>query len=111
MKMGNGVTHITPADGNVFADLGFEADEAIALQKRSQEIIDEKMAIKISLMETLADWIKREKLKQAEAAVILGVTRPRVSDVVKKKTQKFTIDALTDMTMRTGRTVTFSVSA
>lgn len=109
MKSENGVTHITPADGNVFADLGFDADEAIALQNRSQEIIDEKMAIKVTLMESLADWIKRENLKQAEAAVILGVSRPRVSDVVKKKTQKFTIDALTDMAMRTGRQVSFSI--
>jgi len=55
MKVETGVTHITPADGNVFADLGFEADEAIALQKRSQEIIDEKLAIKVSLMEALSE--------------------------------------------------------
>tara|TARA_R110002020_G_scaffold133253_2_gene297362 strand:+ start:171 stop:506 length:336 start_codon:yes stop_codon:yes gene_type:complete len=111
MKVETGVTHITPADGNVFADLGFEADEAIALQKRSQEIIDEKLAIKVSLMEALSEWIRKEKLKQAEAAVILGVSRPRVSDVVKKKTQKFTIDALTDMAMRTGQKVNFSIGA
>lgn len=111
MKVENGVTHITPADGNVFADLGFVADEAIALQKRSQEIIDEKLAIKVSFMEALSEWIRKEKLKQAEAAVILGVSRPRVSDVVKKKTQKFTIDALTDMAMRTGQKVNFSIGA
>lgn len=46
MKSENGVTHITPSDGNVFEDLGFDADEAIALQHRSQKIINEKMAIK-----------------------------------------------------------------
>lgn len=111
MMMENGVTHITPADGNVFADLGFEADEAIALQKRSQEIIDEKLAIKVLIMEALSEWIRKEKLKQAEAAIILGVSRPRVSDVVKKKTQKFTIDALTDMAMRSGQKVNFSIGA
>ena len=111
MKSETIVSHITPADGNVFADLGFAADEAAELQKRSQQIIDEKTAIKVSLMESLTDWIETEKLKQADAALILGVSRPRVSDVVKKKTQKFTIDALADMAMRTGRKVSLTVGA
>ena len=105
MKFENSVTRITAADGNVFADLGFDAREAVDLQTWSQAIIDEKLAIKVTLMEALYAWIKREKLKQSEAAVILGVSRPRVSDVVKKKSQKFTIDALADMTMRTGQKV------
>ncbi|AUJ63897.1 XRE family transcriptional regulator [Aestuarium zhoushanense] len=110
MTAENGVSHITPADGNIFADLGFDAEEAVVLQKKSQEIIDKKTAIKLSLMECLAEWIQSEQLKQADAAVILGITRPRVSDVVKKKTQKFTIDALTDMTMRAGRQVNLSIA-
>lgn len=111
MNSEHGVRHITPADGNVFADLGFDAEEARALRQRSQDIIAEKLAIKISLMETLADWIKRENLKQTEAAVILGVSRPRVSDMVQKKTQNFTIDALTDMAMRTGHKVRVSIGS
>ena len=41
---------------------------------------------------------------------ILGVTRPRVSDVMNKKTVKFTIDALVDMLARTGKHVQLSVS-
>jgi len=36
---------------------------------------------------------------------ILHVTRPRVSDVVNKKTSKFTIDALVDMLARIGKPV------
>lgn len=38
--------HITPAGGNVFADLGFEPNEAAALKAESQRIISEKLAIK-----------------------------------------------------------------
>ncbi len=105
-----GSRHITPADGNVFADLGFEPEEAAALLAESDRLISEKMAIKASLMTELAGWIELKKLKQSEAAEILGVTRPRVSDVVNKKAVKFTIDALVDMLARTGRHVQFSVN-
>ncbi len=101
--------HITPAGGNVFADLGFEPEEAAALKAESQRIISEKLAIKHSLMTELADWIEAKQLKQAEAAEILGVTRPRVSDVINKKAIKFTIDALVDMLARTGKRVQLSV--
>lgn len=101
--------HITPADGNVFADLGFEREEAAVLKAESQRIISEKLAIKDSLMAELAGWIESNELKQAEAAKILGVTRPRVSDVINKKTVKFTIDALVDMLARTGKRVRLSV--
>lgn len=111
MKSEDGVAHVTPADGNVFADLGFDEREARDLQARSRAIIEEKLAIKISLMEELDAWIRRENLKQAEAALILGVTRPRVSDVMRKKTQKFTIDALADMIMRTGRKLNVSIGS
>jgi len=111
MNSEDGVTHVTPADGNVFADLGFDEPEARDLQARSRAIIEEKLAIKISLMEELHAWKKREKLKQAEAAVILGISRPRVSDVMRKQTQNFTIDALADMIMRTGRKVHVSIGS
>lgn len=101
--------HTTPAGGNVFADLGFEPEEAAALKAESQRIISEKLAIKDSLMTELARWIEANQLKQAEAAEILGVTRPRVSDVINKKAIKFTIDALVDMLARTGKHVQLSV--
>lgn len=49
-------------------------------------------------------------LKQADAAQIPGMTRPRVSDVINRKTPKFTIDALVDMLARTGKRVEFSIA-
>lgn len=101
--------HMTPVGGNVFADLGFAPEEAAALKAESQRIISEKLAIKDSLMTELAGWIATNNLKQAEAAEILGVTRPRVSDVVNKKAIKFTIDALVVMLARTGKHVRLSV--
>jgi predicted XRE-type DNA-binding protein len=101
--------HITPVGGNIFADLGFEPKEAARLLAETDQAISEKLAIKESLMTELAVWIDAKKLKQAEAAVILGVTRPRVSDVINKKAIKFTIDALVDMLARTGKHIHLSV--
>jgi predicted XRE-type DNA-binding protein len=102
--------HLTPADGNVFADLGFEPEEAARLQAESRRRISEKLAIKEALMTRLGEWIDQQNLKQVDAALILGVTRPRVSDVINKKTPKFTIDALVDMLGRAGMRVHFSVT-
>lgn len=97
--------HITPAGGNVFADLGFGHEEAAALQAESKRIIWKKQAIKESLMTELAEWIDERKLKQAEAAKILGVSRSRVSDVLNKKSSKFTVDALVGMLAKAGKHV------
>jgi predicted XRE-type DNA-binding protein len=102
-------THTTPVGGNVFEDLGFPPQEAVALKLQSQRIISEKLAIKENLMTELTGWIKAKQLKQLEAAEILGVTRPRVSDLVNKKAIKFTIDALVDMLARAGKHVRLSV--
>ncbi|MDM8546295.1 helix-turn-helix transcriptional regulator [Candidatus Venteria ishoeyi] len=90
--------HITPTGGNVFADLGFEPVEA------------QKLKIKSELMIELSRWIKENELKQEEAAKVLKVSRPRVSDVMRGKVAKFTIDALVDMVELTGHHVNMSVS-
>jgi len=92
------ITHITPKDGNIFEDLGFEPREAV------------KMKIKAQLMCQISEWIKDKQLKQEEASSLLQVTRPRVSDVMRGKSGKFTIDALVDMLERTGKHVTLHVN-
>jgi predicted XRE-type DNA-binding protein len=90
-------THVTPADGNIFADLGFAPEESA------------KLKIKAQLMIQLDEWIKAEQLRQEDAARLLHVSRPRVSDLVRGKTNKFTIDALVDMLERIGKRVTVQV--
>ena len=105
------ITHRTPADGNIFADLGFAPDEAQRLQAEADMAIDAKRALKQTLMTEIVDWIDAHNLKQAQAAEILGITRPRVSDVVNQKTPKFTVDSLVDMVLRTGKHVQLSVQS
>jgi predicted XRE-type DNA-binding protein len=104
-----GTTHVTVADGNVFADLGFSPKEAKKLLAESDQRINETLAIKRALMDEVAAWIASKDLRQEDAAIRLKVTRPRVSDVVNHKTEKFTIDALVDMVGRTGKRVTLAI--
>ncbi len=105
----NQAGHITPAGGNVFADLGFSKTEAKALQAQVRAVIAKKLAIKTQLMDSLATWIAQENLTQAKAANLLGVSRPRVSDVIRHKNSNFTVDALIDMVVRTGQPVQISL--
>lgn len=102
--------HVTPVGGNVFADLGFAPDEAVRLKAESDRIIAEKLAIKEQLMEQLSAWMAEKHMKQVEAASILGITRPRVSDMLNKKAAKFSIDSLVEMVARTGKVITLSVA-
>jgi predicted XRE-type DNA-binding protein len=92
------ITHITPVNGNIFEDLGFEPKEA------------SKLKIKAQLMSQISEWIKSKKLKQEEASHFLQVTRPRVSDVLRGKSGKFTIDALVDMLERIGKHVSIQIT-
>lgn len=100
------IRHTTDANGNVFADLGFSTEEATALKQASQQLIENKLL----LMNAMSDWIKQNHLKQAEAANILGVSRPRISDMVNLKTEKFTLDALVSFISKTGRRVRLSLN-
>jgi predicted XRE-type DNA-binding protein len=60
-------------------------------------------------MSELAEWLEQHHLKQAEAAQNLMVSRTRVSDVVNKKTTKFTIEVLVEMLSRVGKLVRLTI--
>ncbi|MBW8838380.1 MAG: XRE family transcriptional regulator [Gemmatimonadetes bacterium] len=92
-----GTTHVTPADGNVFQDLGFPPAEAQSLLMRSQ------------LMTAVMNVIKRRRLTQIKAAKVFGVTQPRISDLMRGKIDRFTLDALVNMLAHAGIKVTLHV--
>lgn len=46
--------------------------------------------------------IERRKLTQSRAAVLLGVTQPRVSDLMRGRLELFSLDTLVDMARRVG---------
>ncbi len=71
--------------GNVFRDLGFSKDEA------------ENLKIRTDLMIRLSKVIETRRLTQTQAASLFGVTQPRVSDLVRGKIDRFSIDTLVTM--------------
>lgn len=104
-KVDTRVRHVTKPGANLFAELGFAPEEAELYQEQSRALINQTLTLKEQLMGELASWIEHHHLRQAEAAEILHVSRPRVSDVVNQKASKFTIDALVDMLARVGKPV------
>ena len=105
----NETHHVTRADANLFLELGFSVSEAKKLHAASRKQINDTRLLKQQLMTELSNWIAEHQLRQADAAQILMVSRPRVSDVVNQKTSKFTIDTLVEMLSRVGKPVRLAV--
>jgi predicted XRE-type DNA-binding protein len=76
------------SSGNVFLDVGFPRPEA------------ERLLIRSDLMIRLADHIRKRRLTQARAAKLMGVTQPRVSDLMRGRIELFSIDTLIEMLSR-----------
>ncbi len=110
MKIDTAIRHVTKPGKNLFLELGFAPDEAKRLHAASRKQINDTRLLKRQLMEALSVWIDAHNLKQSEAAEILMVSRPRVSDVVNGKTTKFTIDTLVEMLSRIGKPVTLAIN-
>ena len=97
--------HITRADGNVFADLGFSPKQAKAMLRQADARIAKSQKLKKDAAIAIAQWMQSEKLTQVAASEILDVSRPRVSDLVNAKLSRFSLDTLVTMLLRTGKTV------
>ena len=88
---------ITPSTGNVFRDLGFRREEA------------EHLLVRADLMIQVQKLIASRRLKQRAVAKLLGVTQPRVSDLLRGRIDLFSTDALIDMLARLGAQVRLTV--
>ena len=62
----------------------------------------ENMKLRSVLMMALKGQIARSGLSQAQAAKLLGVTQPRVSDLMRGKINLFALDALVNMATTAG---------
>lgn len=60
------------------------------------------MRLRASLMIALTDHISRAGLSQARAAKRLGVTQPRISDLMRGKIDLFGLDTLVNMATAAG---------
>ena len=76
---------VTPSTGNVFRDLGFSREES------------EHLLVRADLLMQVQKRITSKRLTQAEAAKMLRVTQPRVSDLLRGRIDLFSTDTLIDM--------------
>ena len=78
------------SSGNVFADLGFPPEEAMIL------------AMRADLMGQLRRSIEKNEWTQQQAAAVLQVSQSRVSDLIRGKWEKFSLDMLLILAARAG---------
>ena len=88
----------TKGSENVFVDCGFPAAEA------------ENLRIRAKIMMALTGYIQKRKITQSRAARIMGVSQPRISDLVRGKIGLFTIDTLVNMVTAAGLKVDVDIT-
>ncbi|MDR2710284.1 MAG: XRE family transcriptional regulator [Burkholderiales bacterium] len=88
---------ITVSCGNVFEDLGFPPDEAAAMLARETLLIE------------LEKELRKRGKKQQELADELGVSRTRISEVMHRKADRFSVDKLVSLLHRAGKRVELRV--
>jgi predicted XRE-type DNA-binding protein len=84
---------VTLSSGNVFTDLGFPPGEAAVL------------ALRADLMGRLRLLIEERGWSQVQAAEQFGIGQSRVSDLVRGKWDKFSLDMLITLAARAGKRV------
>jgi predicted XRE-type DNA-binding protein len=90
---------VVNSSGNVFIDLGYPPDEAAILHMRAD------------LMADLRKFIKTKRLTQAKAAKNFGVSQSRVSDLMRGKWEKFSLEMLIILATKAGMRVTLKRAA
>jgi predicted XRE-type DNA-binding protein len=75
---------------NVFADLGFDFEEA------------ENLKIRADLMLDLRKFIEKKKFLQKEAAKFFSETQPRISNLINGHIERFSVDKLIAMLHKAG---------
>ncbi len=88
---------IQESTGNIFMDLGFDPGEAAILEMRAK------------LMNDLREYIETSGMTQMQAAEQLGIAQSRVSDLVRGKWERFSLEMLITLEARAGRQVTLEL--
>jgi predicted XRE-type DNA-binding protein len=83
--------------GNIFVDVGFPPEEAHNLLMRAE------------LMMKIEAYVEKSGMTQKQAAKHLGITQPRLNDILKGKIGKFSLDALVNIAIRAGMQVKLTV--
>lgn len=89
---------ITESSGNVFTDLGFKPEESAIYTLRAE------------LMSNLRKTIREREWTQESAAKVLGIGQSRVSDLMRGKWEKFSLDMLITLATRAGKHIEITVT-
>lgn len=88
---------IENGSGNVFRDIGFPPGEAHNLLLRAE------------MMMRIEEYVRKSGLTQQAAARVLGVTQPRLNQLLKRKIELFSLDAPVNMLTKAGMRVELRV--
>jgi len=69
------------------------------------------LRMRAELMHQIAEIIRAEGWKQADAAQRCGVTQPRINDLLRGRVSRFSLDALVNIATALGRRVSFKLRA
>jgi predicted XRE-type DNA-binding protein len=67
------------------------------------------LRVRSQLMIALVDHIGSQEMTQAEMASTLGITQPRLNDLLRGRIQKFNLDALVNLASRAGLRVDVTI--
>jgi predicted XRE-type DNA-binding protein len=67
------------------------------------------LKVRAALMREVTRWVQQHDLTQTEAASRLGVSQPRVSDLMRGCIDKFSVDALVNMLGAAGLEVRLTI--
>ena len=71
--------------------------------------VADAMKARSEIMRALQKVVRSWSLSQTAAATTLGVTQPRLNDLLRGKIDKFSLDALFDLTSRAGLKVSIAL--
>ena len=89
----SGRVRIERGSGNVFRDVGFPVDEA------------QNLLLRAELTMQIERYVKRSGGTQQAAAKSLGVTQPRLNQLLNGRIELFSLDALVKMLAKVGMRV------
>ena len=95
MKRSDKEIEIEVGSGNVFKDFGY----------RNPELAQAKADLARQIHQT----IKKRKLTQAQAAKLMGIDQPKVSDIVRGRLGKYSMDRLMRFLVALGKDVAIQV--
>lgn len=70
-----------------------------------------KLEIKKNLLKMLNQWFQENDLNHDQIAIKLAVNLNVISDIVHQRSDKFTVDRLVDLVLRTGKTLKFAITS